>query len=288
MNTASVQFSKQMKKWYQRPFGRLLAAAEQEELDQILPNLFGYHLLQIGMDGHGLMSASRILHKVMMTVEPVGSENLDEVSDKHDSTADSVVKDSEIKGCPESMPIAPDSVDALLLNHALEYADDPHQVLRESERILVPEGNIVIMGFNPISLWGLLRLLRFRSKKVPWCCRVLTIRRIRDWLALLGFEVTLSHQFFFRPPVQHQGIMSRLQCLERWGAYWWPFFGSAYVLTARKKVSTLTPIKPRWRPRRSLASGLADTASRNEVTGSAITGQTIAGSTMSSKQEQQV
>ncbi len=267
MNATSVQFSKQLKKWYQRPFGQLLASAEQKELDQILPNLFGYHLLQIGIGGHGLMSASRILHRVVMTIET-------EESGEHDSVA----KDSEIKGYPESMPIAPDSVDALLLNHALECADDPHQVLRESERILVPEGNIVIMGFNPISLWGLLRLLKFRSKRVPWCCRVLTIRRIRDWLALLGFEVTLSRQFFFRPPVQHQGIMSRLQCLESWGARWWPFFGSVYVLTARKKVSTMTPLKPRWRPRRSLVSGLADTASRNGVTGS----------TMSKKQEQQV
>ena len=288
MNTTSAQFSKQLREWYRRPFGQLLASAEQKELDQILPNLFGYHLLQIGVGGHGLMSASRILHKVMMTIETVGSESLDKLSGDHSSSADSVVRDSEIKGYPESMPIAPDSVDALLLNHALECADDPHQVLRESERILVPEGNIVIMGFNPISLWGLLRLLRFRSKKVPWCCRVLTIRRIRDWLALLGFEVTLSRQFFFRPPVQHQGIMSRLQCMEKWGALWWPFFGSVYVLTARKKVSTMTPLKPRWRPRRSLVSGLADTASRNGVTGSTVTGQTITGSTMSNKQEQKV
>ena len=288
MNTTSAQFSKQLREWYRRPFGQLLASAEQKELDQILPNLFGYHLLQIGVGGHGLMSASRILHKVMMTIETVESESLDELSGDHSSSSDSVVRDSEIKGYPESMPIAPDSVDALLLNHALECADDPHQVLRESERILVPEGNIVIMGFNPISLWGLLRLLRFRSKKVPWCCRVLTIRRIRDWLALLGFEVTLSRQFFFRPPVQHQGIMSRLQWLEKWGALWWPFFGSVYVLTARKKVSTMTPLKPRWRPRRSLVSGLADTASRNGVTGSTVTGQTITGSTMSSKRDQQV
>ncbi|MCK4951275.1 MAG: methyltransferase domain-containing protein, partial [Gammaproteobacteria bacterium] len=138
MNATSVQFSKQLKKWYQRPFGQLLASAEQKELDQILPNLFGYHLLQIGVGGHGLMSASRILHRVVMTIET-------EESGEHDSVA----KDSGIKGYPESMPIAPDSVDALLLNHALECADDPHQVLRESERILVPEGSLVIMGFNP-------------------------------------------------------------------------------------------------------------------------------------------
>ena len=246
MTLTSASVIRQLREWYQRPFGQLLASAEQEELDRILPNLFGYHLLQIGVGGHGLMSASRILHRVIVT------EDKEVVGDQ-----------SIVVGHPVSMPIAPDSIDALLLNHALEFTDDPHQVLRESERILVPEGNIVVLGFNPVSLWGLWRLFRFRSKRVPWCCRILTIRRIRDWLALLGFEVTLSRQFFFRPPVQHQGITSRLQFLEKWGARWWPLLGSVYILTARKKVSTFTPIKPRWRPQRSLVAGFADRATRN-------------------------
>jgi SAM-dependent methyltransferase len=199
-----------------------------------------------------------------MTIDedPYGEfESIDSVSDSN--TLSSKTSCSKIKGRPESMPIAPDSVDALLLYHALECATDPHQVLRESERILLPEGNIVILGFNPISLWGLSRLLRFRSKKVPWSCRILTTRRIKDWLALLGFEVTLSRQFLFLPPVHSQRITSRLQFLEKWGARLWPYLGNVYILTARKKVSTLTPIKPRWRPQRSIVSGLADTASRN-------------------------
>lgn len=259
MNSISAPVLKQLREWYQRPFGRLLASAEKTELDSILPNLFGYHLLQVGVGEPGLLSTSRILHRVIMTMD-VDAPYLETSGSK---TPGSKTPCSRIRGCSESMPIAPDSVDALLLNHALECAADPHQVLRESERILLPEGNIVILGFNPISLWGLSRLLRFRSKKVPWSCRILTIRRIKDWLALLGFEVTLSRPFFFLPPVHNQRITSKLQFLERWGSRWWPFLGNVYVLTARKKVSTLTPIKPRWRPQRSIVSGLADTVSRN-------------------------
>lgn len=265
MNLTFAPAIRELRKWYQRPFGQLLASAEKAELDRILPNLFGYHLLQVGVGEPGLLSSSRILHRVTMTIDEdsLGEDRLQDSGTLNSKTTGSTMTDSRIRGCPESMPVAPDSVDALLLNHALECTADPHQVLRESERILLPEGNIVILGFNPISLWGISRLLHFRSKKVPWSCRILTIRRIKDWLALLGFEVTFSRQFFFRPPVQHQGVISRLQFLERWGARLWPILGSVYVLTARKKVSTLTPIKPRWRPKRSLVSGLADTASRN-------------------------
>lgn len=231
--------------WYQTRLGQMLAQEEQQQLDRILPDLFGYHLLQLGASSSSLLSTSRILHKVVL-----------------DTTFPSVFQPSQLTGQPEHLPIQPDSVDAVLLRHSLDVALDPRQVLREAERILVPEGHLIIMGFNPRSLWGIRRCLSFRSQEAPWADRFLSVHRIKDWLALLGLETSLIHYQFFRPPVGRSAVAERLQFLERWGQKWWPFLGGTYILLARKKVSTLTSIKPRWRPRRVVPS-LSDAASRS-------------------------
>lgn len=232
--------------WYQTSLGQMLAQQEQQQLDRLLPDLFGYHLLQLGAASPSLLAASRILHKVVL-----------------DTTAPSVFQPSQLTGQPEHLPIQPDSIDAVVLRHSLDVALDPRQVLREAERILVPEGHLIIIGFNPRSLWGIRRCLSFRTQEAPWADRFLSVHRIKDWLALLGMETSDIHYLFFRPPVGRSAVADRLQFLERWGQKWWPFLGGTYILLARKKVSTLTSIKPRWRPRRAVVTSLSDAASRS-------------------------
>lgn len=232
--------------WYQSSLGQMLAEQEQQALDEILPDLFGYHLLQLGASTPSLLSSSRILHKVALDSWPA---NMGLVS--------------QMLGTPEHLPIQADCIDAVVLRHSLDMALDPRQVLREAERILVPEGHLIIMGFNPRSMWGIRRYLNFRSQEAPWADRFLSVHRIKDWLALLGMEVTNIQYRFFRPPVGRARVADRLLFLEDWGQRWWPFLGGSYILLAKKKVSTLTPIKPRWRPRRSVVSSLSDAASRS-------------------------
>lgn len=233
----------QMRQWYDSPLGERLRAQERHHLEEILPNLFGYHLLQVGAVADGLLAASRVLHRVTMGV------GQDRGPDR-----------TQLCGDPGQLPISGDSLDALILYHTLDFAADPRQVLREAERVLVAEGSLVIVGFNPWSLWGLWRsLARRRSGVAPWCGRFVGLPRLRDWLSLLGFEVLSTGQLFQRPPLQRPALLERLSFME--GRRLLP--GGVYVLVARKKVITMTPVKPRWRPRRSLVSGLADTASRN-------------------------
>ena len=234
--------------WLQHSYGRLLDSAVRVELARILPNLFGYHLLQLGAwGGENLLAASRIQHCVVIEAcTTVDASRCDAVADI------------------EALPIATDSVDVVLLPHALEFNDSPHDVLREVERVLVPEGHVVIVVFNPLSLWGLARLWLGRRRRAPWNGRFFTATRIKDWLALLGFDVVLSRSIFFRPPLRHEPMLQRLEFMERLGARWWPLLGAVTVLVGRKRVATLTPIKPRWRPRRSLvAAGLAEPTHRS-------------------------
>jgi SAM-dependent methyltransferase len=238
----------QLREWYRTPLGNMLAEDEQAELDAILPDMFGYHLMQIGSMAAPLLSASRILHKFVLDGE---SPQLREAM--------------QIAGAPEQLPIQADCLDAVILHHSLELVGDPRQLLREVERTLVPEGHLVVLGFNPLSLWGLRRFFKMRRKVAPWDQKFLSVNRITDWMALLGMEVTHTSYRFFRLPYGHKGLAHQFRFLESWGQRWWPIFGGVYFIVAKKKVSTLTPIKPRWRPQRSLVRGLSDAASRSSM-----------------------
>lgn len=242
-----------LRHWYGAPLGRSLAAGERELLDDILGNLFGYHLLQVGApQGADLTSASRISHRMVLTD---GADGLPPLA-----------RSEGCVGLPEALPMAADSLDLLLLPHTLGFADQPHQVLREAERVLIPEGHVVILGFNPWSLWGVYRLVLGWRRRAPWCSRFLSPWRVKDWLSLLGFDTVLLRHIHHRPPLHHPGLLRRLRFLERWGGRWWPVLGGGYLLVAKKRVATLTPIRPRWRPRRALvAPGLVEPTVRKQT-----------------------
>ena len=228
-----------LRQWYTVGVGRRVLDAERAELDKVLCNLFGFHVLQVGVYADEyILGATRITHRVIL--------------DREAHTLSPELLALALRGSATALPVASQSVDVVVLHHTLEFSADPHQVLREIDRVLVPEGHVVIIGFNPWSCWLPWRwILRWR-KQPPWCGRALGSARLRDWLSLLGFDVVYGKYFFFRPPLRHPGIMDRLTLLETLGARLWPVFGAAFILVGCKRVIALTPIKPRWKPRRSL------------------------------------
>lgn len=244
----SLNLVRRQRAWYRLRLGRLLLEDERARLADILPDLFGYHLLQVSHPADAdLLAASRIPHRVVLDAD----------------TAGMLTVTPGVYARPDSLPIASDSIDVLVLPHTLEFEPDPHQVLREAERVVIAEGAIVIIGFNPWSLWGLWRLFLWRSSDPPWRGRFLGLTRVRDWLALLGFDEVRTQPYFFRPPLHHAGIMHRLSFLERLGARWWPRCAGAYILVARKRVSTLTPIRPRWSTPPRRMAGLVEPSARS-------------------------
>jgi len=160
----------------------------------------------------------------------------------------------------EHLPLKSDSVDVFVVPHVLEMAAEAHQVLREIDRCLVAEGHVIILGFNPYSWWGLRRLLFGWRGHVPWSLKFYGLPRLKDWLSLLGFDTIESRYLFPHPPWQVGAGHAKETLLRRFHRDRWPLLAASYVLVARKRVATLTPIKPRWRPRRSvLAGGIAET-----------------------------
>jgi SAM-dependent methyltransferase len=164
---------------------------------------------------------------------------------------------------PSALPFATNSIDVMVLPHILEFEQDPHEVLREVERVLIGEGHVVVIGFNPIGTWGLFRVALTLRNEPPWSGRFYRLGRVADWLHVLGFDITASKYFFFHTPL-HTSTFIPDVLFEKQSAYRWPYCGGAYILVAKKRVVTLTPIlKLRRKHRKILAGSVIKPLTRN-------------------------
>ncbi len=217
--------------WYKGGIGQQFIKITQPPLDEILSNLFGYHLLQVGSFANAnLLEKSRTNQCLVLDD---CQENL-----KHPLHI--------VPADVAQLPITTDSIDVVVLPHTLEIHANAYQILREVDRILVPEGHVVITGFNPYSLWGCSMWLRKLIGHLPWHGRFLSPRRVSDWCGLLGYDIESVQFYFHRLPLNASNIMKKTKFLERWGARFWPILGGGYILVARKQVITPTPIRPSW------------------------------------------
>lgn len=200
--------------------------SEREALAAMVRDLFGYQLLQLGElgDDIGHLTSCPIRRKLL-------------VSHRVDAGHDELVVAQT-----QQLPIASDSIDAAVLVHTLDFSPDPHQVLREVERVLIADGRVIIVGFNPYSLWGLWRVFGRWRGTVPWSGHFLSYPRLNDWLTLMGFGIERMDVMEFRPPTRGSGFDG----IERLGRRVWPMLAGVYVVRAVKRVARVTPLRQRW------------------------------------------
>lgn len=222
-----------LRSFYASPHGEALVQDMQVRLAGLLSGLFGFHAVQVGhlTAGVDLLSASPIRHRIYADT---------------DGFAPSLRMESG------ALPLQSDSVDLVFLAHTLDFAVDPYQVLREVERVLIPDGHVLILGFNPLSSYGLRKLVSGWNGAMPWCGRFYLATRVADWLSLLGFEIRARNYLGYRPPMGGPSMLNRLQFMEGFGSRWLPNLGGLYLLLAQKHVAAITPIRPRWLARRAL------------------------------------
>lgn len=213
---------------------------EQAKFDVMVADIFGYNAVQIGLPECEFLRANRMPFRFRSAA----------------------FGDVAVVANADALPFASASLDLVLLPHVLEFSRHPHQVLREVERVLVPEGSVVISGFNPLSLWGLRRLLARRSGAFPWRGQYLSVRRTKDWLALLGFETQSGSFGCYAPAVTTAKWLERWRFMDKAGDRWWPFFGGTYMLQGIKRVQGMRLITPNWRDRRATAKRLSPVAQR--------------------------
>jgi SAM-dependent methyltransferase len=187
-------------------------------------NVFGYHAVQIGLPQiHSLRENRMPLHAILIHAND--NRFLNSNSGWH-----------YIEGESSELPFASESIDLIVLPHVLEFAADPHQILREVDRVLRPEGRLVISGFNPASLWGARQYISrlIGSPYLPRDGQFISLIRIKDWLQLLNYSLDRGHFGCYKLPLQGQGI-SRMDFLEPMGNRWWPIFGAIFVVSAIKR-----------------------------------------------------
>lgn len=228
--------------WFETPLGRALLAEEQSAIDDGLHCVFGYHLLQLGVSGQlDLLHESRISHRFVMHAQLTENPRLGALVDFN------------------HLPLPGETIDAVLLHHTLDYSQSPHHLLREAARVIIPRGHLIIVGFNPWSMWGFgASLWRLFSARPLWRFQYLRKGRLLDWLTLVDLEPIALYQGFYRPPLPQQKAIKYLHWLERWGKRWRLPWGGFYVIVARKDHIALTPLKPAWQEYRPL-KGLAVT-----------------------------
>ncbi len=225
-----------LREWFQGAAGARLLSAEQAVLDDITPCIFGFHAAQLcTVHAHSLLDESRILHRVMAG------------TDADTACVDLVVDSAQL-------PFANDSIDLLVLHHALDFEDDPHTVLREAARAVIPGGALVIVGFNPWSLFGFLRLFHWSTLDAPWFARCIGPYRVSDWLQVLDYRIDGLESGYYLPPMQ--GESRRLGWLQALGERLWPRRGMFYVLVARKSVAPLKPVRRYEKHTRPVAIGV--------------------------------
>ena len=210
-------------------------------MDAAVADIFGYHALQLGLPALDALQANRMPHRwlALQDADELRLPGAQRAALCFDFAA---------------LPFPANSLDLVILPHTLELTPDPHTTLREVERVLVPEGKVVICALNPASLWGLrqgrgqlYRWLGTGGGFLPDNSSLIGYWRLRDWLRLLGFEVEVGRFGCYRPAVQSPQWLERWQWLDRLGARFWPIFGACYFVVAVKRVRGMRLLGPRWK-----------------------------------------
>ena len=254
--------------WFATPPGRYLLQWERRQFDLAVAVIFGYHALQLGVPGLDALAANRMPHRWLAASEPAGA-----TSSVLSAEGDARLVRATLVTDFAALPFPANSLDLVLLPHGLELGADPHATLREVERVLVPEGRVIICGLNPTSLWGL-RQRRARLYRrmglgelfLPDGGDFIGYWRLRDWLRLLSFEVEAGRFGCYAPAVASEKWLHRFDWMDRAGARWWPIFGAVYFLQAVKRVRGVRLLGAAWKAVPARNAAPVTLANRHEET----------------------
>ena len=228
----------QLALWFSSRLGQRLLMMQRQALTTVLSRCFGHHALMVSPIPFALSNFPAVIRCYAL----IGQSQLRTFAPSDLSSPPIIRVDMQ------TLPFESASINAMLLHHTLDIYEHPHQLLREVERVLVPGGRLILVGFNPWSLWGLtsfvLRILspwmslnwlqRF-SQYLPWESGHLSKSRLKDWLQLLNFEVDDQQMLTLTTCVTPSPINQLCK-----------YFGVTYMLSGVKLGTCLTPIKPRW------------------------------------------
>ncbi|CAH2808847.1 MAG: FIG005121: SAM-dependent methyltransferase (EC [uncultured Paraburkholderia sp.] len=289
--------------WTDSPPGRYVLEWEQTQLDRVVSDVFGYHALQLGLPQLDALRENRmpcrglVLDAASGASAPYafpraggkagngnGRENDNGLVGSaavgralNGGAANGASSPATVSGSPApagrsavwcdllDLPFEAQSVDLIVMPHTLEFTSDPHRLLREAERMLMPEGQLIILGFNSLSLWGARQSVGKMTGRpfVPSAVDLIAFTRLKDWIKLLGFDLERGRFGCYRPPLGSDQWLSRYGFMEAAGDRWWPTFGATYMVKAIKRVRSMRLVGPLKVKKPVLAAGLAPAATPN-------------------------
>ncbi|HEV3425687.1 MAG TPA: class I SAM-dependent methyltransferase [Paraburkholderia sp.] len=254
--------------WTDSPPGRYVLEWEQAQLDRVVSDVFGYHALQLGLPQLDALRENRMPCRGLVLDAASGASAPYEfpraghtgMPEQHAPAGRSAVWCDLL-----DLPFEAQSVDLIVMPHTLEFTADPHRLLREAERVLMPEGQLIILGFNSLSLWGARQSVGKMTGRpfVPAAHDLIAFTRLKDWIKLLGFDLERGRFGCYRPPLVSDQWLSRYAFMEAAGDRWWPIFGATYMVKAIKRVRGMRLIGPLKVKKPVLAAGLAPAATPN-------------------------
>jgi SAM-dependent methyltransferase len=220
--------------WYRGPVGRLVAADLVDLLARRAETAFGYHALVLGEAGSEFgrrfdwNRQLRIGHQVL--AGPPGGQGAGRMPVDLDA-----------------LPIESEAADLVIALHVLEDRRNPHEILREIDRTLRPEGRLLIVGINPASL------LHLSARFWPRCHAPLAFGhhhpawRVIDWLRVLGYRIEAIEPAGGVAPWCRESAYRRCERLRRLSGDWAWFLNGLYLIDATRRVARPTPAKPAFR-----------------------------------------
>lgn len=229
--------------FYETPQGKLLQLLEENYLKRAITVSCKQTILQIGALSWENDFIDCSLYQKYSILDAKG-----------DGCCDAV----KICGKSYQLPIQSEMVDLVILPHLLEFDANRFQTMREIDRVLKPEGEVIILNFNPFSIW--VRLQFFWNKKLSksWLGHFIHRNRVADWLKLLNFEIKSTSEFT---------LDSILTTTEGFKFGKRTYFSMAYAVRAVKRQYTLIPLTPvKAKPSRlfTISSGFKSSIHRNK------------------------
>ena len=240
-----VSTSSAAAEWLASPVGQALLAREARLLEEALDGVFGEDCLQLGVWGEprSFLKLARTQRAACVAQVPVDAG-----------------EPPSAVGRLHRLPIASDSIDVVIMPHTLDFSAHQHEILREVHRVLRSDGHLVVLGFKPGGFWGLRRVVPGAGLP-PGLSHPIGDRRLSDWLKLLDINIQGVVPYFFKWPLTGTGARVSPAWEER-GRRWWPEFSACYMLTAQKRMYTMTPVRQPWRRRPKVVGGLVEPTTR--------------------------
>lgn len=236
----------QTRGWLESPTGQALLATEARLVEEALDGLFGETCLQLGIWGEprGFLKFARTQQSACIASPPFAAEG----------------EPPAVFGRMHRLPVASDSVDIVILPHTLDYSGRQPEILREVHRVLRSDGHLIVLGFMRGGLWGLRRLIPGAAMP-PGTDNLVGDGKLSDWLTLLDLRIHRRTTYFFKWPLP--GRRSETSSLwEARGRRWWPEFAACYMLSAQKRLYTMTPVRQAWRSKPKVVGGLVEPSTR--------------------------